>query len=59
VLAGQVAIQTLALIRQIAMEHKISIQSGKVVRDHVYVLVAYQPHVDISMIVQWLKGIIA
>ena len=57
VLIGQVAIRTRDLIRQIAMEHEISILSGKVARDHVHVLVAYRPHVDVSMIVQWLKGI--
>ena len=57
VLIGQVAIRTRDLIRQIAMEHEIAILSGKVARDHVHVLVAYRPHVDVSVIVQWLKGI--
>jgi putative transposase len=41
----------------IAMEHEISILSGKVARDHAHVLVTYRPHVDVSMIVQLLKGI--
>jgi len=39
------------------MEHEISILSGKVASDQIHVLVAYRPHVDVSMIVQWLKGI--
>jgi len=57
VLTGEVAIRVRDLIRQIAMEHEITILSGKVAGDHIHVLVAYKPHVDVSMIVQWLKGI--
>ena len=56
-LSGEVALRVRDLIRQIAMEHEISILSGKVASDHIHVLVAYRPHVDVSMIVQWLKGI--
>jgi putative transposase len=57
VLTGQIALRVRDLIRQIAMEHEIVILSGKVASDHIHVLVAYRPHVDVSMIVQWLKGI--
>jgi putative transposase len=57
VLTGQVALRVRDLIRQIAMEHEITILSGKVASDHIHVLVAYRPHVDVSLIVQWLKGI--
>jgi putative transposase len=57
VLIGEVAIRVRDLIRQIAMEHEIAILSGKVACDHIHVLVAYRPHVDVSTIVQWLKGI--
>ena len=57
VLTGEVAIRMRDLIRQIAMEHEITILSGKVASDHIHVLVAYRPHQDISTIVQWLKGI--
>jgi putative transposase len=57
VLTGEVALRVRDLIRQIAMEHEISILSGKVAGDHIHVLAAYRPHVDVSMIVQWLKGI--
>jgi putative transposase len=39
------------------MEHEIAILSGKVASDRIHVLVAYRPHVDVSMIVQWLRGI--
>ena len=56
-LTGEIAIRVRDLIRQIAMEHEISILSGKVACDHIHVLVAYRPHVDVSTIVQWLKGI--
>jgi len=56
-LTGQVALRVRDLIRQIAMEHELSILSGKVASDHIHVLVGYRPHVDISRIVQWLKGI--
>ena len=57
VLVGEVAIRVRDLIRQIAMEHELTILSGKVASDHIHVLVGYRPHVDVSMIVQWLKGI--
>ena len=57
VLTGEIAIRVRDLIRQIAMEHEISILSGKVACDHIHVLVAYRPHIDVSTIVQWLKGI--
>ena len=57
VLIGEVALRVRDLIRQIAMEHEITILSGKVASDHIHVLVGYRPHVDVSMIVQWLKGI--
>jgi putative transposase len=57
VLTGEVALRVRDLIRQIAQEHEITILSGKVSCDHIHVLVAYRPHIDVSMIVQWLKGI--
>jgi putative transposase len=57
VLTGEIAVRVRDLIRQIAMEHEIDILSGKVACDHIHVLVAYRPHVDVSTIVQWLKGI--
>jgi len=57
VLTGEVAIRVRDLIRQIAMEHEITVLSGKVCSDHIHVLVAYRPHQDVSTIVQWLKGI--
>ena len=57
VLAGEVAIRVRDLIRQIAMEHELTVLSGKVARDHVHVFVSYRPNQDVSTIVQWLKGI--
>ena len=57
VLRGEVAIRVRDLLRQIAMEHELTILSGKIASDHIHVLVGYKPHVDVSMIVQWLKGI--
>ena len=54
---GPVAVRVRDLIRQIALEHELTILSGKVARDHVHVFVSYRAHQDISTIVQWLKGI--
>jgi putative transposase len=56
-LIGDLAIRVRDLLWQIAMEHEINILSGKVACDHIHVLVAYRPHVDVSQIAQWLKGI--
>ena len=55
-LNDEIAVRTRDLLKEIAKEHGISILSGKVVRDHVHVLVEYPPNMEISSIVQWLKG---
>ena len=57
ILTGEVALRVRDLIRQIAMEHEITILSGKVASDHIHVLVAYRPQGEVSMIVPWRKGI--
>ena len=57
VLTGQVAIRVRDVIRQVAQEHEVRIISGKVSSDHIHILVSYRPHQDVSMIMQWLKGI--
>ena len=57
VLAGELAVRVRDLIRQIAMEHELTVLSGKVARDHVHVFVSDRPNQDVSTIVQWLKGI--
>jgi putative transposase len=56
ILIGPVAVGVRDLLRQIAMEHEIDILSGKVERDHIHVFISYQPHQNVSKIVQWLKG---
>lgn len=55
-LTKEIAIRARDLLKEIAKEHGISILSGKVFRDHVHVLVEYAPTMEISSIVQWLKG---
>lgn len=55
-LTKDIAVRVRDLLKQIAEEHGISILSGKVVRDHIHVLVSYPPNIEISTIVQWLKG---
>ena len=57
VLTGQVAIRTRDVLRQIAMEHEITIITGKISSDHIHMFVAYPPTHAISKIMQWLKGI--
>lgn len=52
-LTGEVAIR----VRDIAIEHDLEVISGKVATDHVHMFIGYNPSQDISMIVQWLKGI--
>jgi putative transposase len=54
---GDVAIRVRDLIGEMAMEHEITILWGKVASDHIHVWVSYRLHVEVSMIVQWLKGI--
>lgn len=64
VLMGEVSVRIRELIRQIAMEHRearrsheIVIVSGKVAVDHIHLLISYKPTQEISMIVQYFKGI--
>jgi putative transposase len=56
-LTGEVAIRIRDVLRQIAMEHELTIISGKVSKDHVHMFIAYGPTQNVSKIVQWLKGI--
>lgn len=57
ILTGQVAIRTRDILRQIALEHEITIITGKVSSDHIHMFIAYPPTHNISKVVQWLKGI--
>jgi len=56
-LTGEVAVRTRDILRRTAMEHELDIISGKVVVDHVHMFVSYRPTLNISNIMQWLKGI--
>lgn len=57
VLNGQVAIHARGMLRQIAVEHELDINTGKVASDHMQMFIAYRPTQNISKIMQWLKGI--
>lgn len=41
---GPVALRVRDLLREIAMEHELTILSGKVARDQVHLLIAYRPY---------------
>ena len=57
VLNFKVAIRARDILRQIAMEHELDIITGKVSSDHVHMFISYRPAMNISKIMQWLKGI--
>ena len=57
VLTGEVATRTRDILRQIAIEHELDIITGKVSSDHVHMFISYRPTMNISKIMQWLKGI--
>jgi putative transposase len=57
ILLGQVSIRARDIIRQLAMEHELSILSGKIACEHVHLFVSYRPAQQISKIVQYLQGI--
>jgi len=57
VLLGAVAVRVRDVLRQIALEHEIDIITGKVASGHVHMFISYRPSVEISKIVQWMKGI--
>ena len=56
-LTGPVAVRTRDVLRQIAIEHELTIISGKVAKDHIHMFIGYGPTQHLSKIVQWLKGI--
>jgi putative transposase len=55
VVHGEVTKRAKDLLRQIGMENELTIVSGKIAKDHVFMFVSYRPQQDISSIVQWLK----
>jgi putative transposase len=57
VIIGQVAVRLRDVLRQIALEHEITIITGKISSDHIHMFIAYPPTHNISKIMQWLKGI--
>ena len=56
ILMGAVARRARDILRQVAMEHEITIISGKIAVDHVHMFVSYRPTQSISKIMQYLKG---
>ena len=58
VLTGQVAIRARDVLRQIAIEHEITVITGKVAPDHVHMFVSYRPSQDIAKIVQYHANIL-
>jgi putative transposase len=57
ILVGEVAARTRDILRKVAIEHEISIISGKIAPDHVHMFISYRPDMPVSKIVQYLKGI--
>lgn len=56
VLAGEVAIRTREVIRQVCMSREIKIIKGHVSRDHVHLLVSSPPGLSVSQMMQYIKG---
>jgi len=56
ILDGSVAERVRELIRQICMQHDVTIIKGYVSKDHVHILVSTTPKMSISQLVQKLKG---
>ncbi len=56
VLEGSVAERVRELIRQICMQHDVTIIKGHVSKGHIHILVSTPPKMSISQLVQKLKG---
>jgi putative transposase len=52
-----VAVSVRDVLRKIAIEHDVVIISEKIAKDHIHMFISHRPNIDISKIVQWLKGI--
>jgi putative transposase len=56
VLVGDVGLRVCELIRQVCLEHEVTIMKGHVSKDHIHLFVSIPPQVTISRLEQWLKG---
>ena len=56
VLAGNIALRTRALIREICGREGVEIIRGNVGKDHVHLYVSTPPYIMISRLVQFMKG---
>lgn len=56
VLVGDVGLRVRELVRQVCLEHEVTIMKGPVSKDHIHLFVSIPPQVTISRLVQWLKG---
>ena len=56
VLVGDVGLRVRELIRQVCLEHEVTIMKGHVSKDHIHLFISIPPQVTISRLVQWLKG---
>jgi putative transposase len=56
ILEGSVADRVRELIRQICMQHEVTIIKGHVSKDHIHILVSTTPKMSISQFVQKIKG---
>ena len=56
ILKGEIALRVRDLIRQIAIQHEVSVLSGKVACDHVHIFISYPTNIALSKLVQYMKG---
>ena len=56
VLAGEVAVRTRELIREVCSANYVDIITGSMSPDHIHILVSVPPSISISKLLQYMKG---
>ena len=56
VLKGEMALRAREVIREVCMQHDVTILKGHVSRDHIHLLVSAPPRLSASKMMQYIKG---
>ena len=56
VLRGEIALRARDIIREVCMQHEVTILKGHVSQDHIHLFVSAPPRLSVSKMMQYIKG---
>ena len=56
VLKGEIALRARDVVREVCMQHDVTILKGRVSRDHIHLFVSAPPSLSVSKMMQYIKG---